>query len=141
MWSKESSKLYKVATFQNSDGEPFGVTIKGRGNTHNKVIKTINRLPRDKAAIFGDKKNTVTEVKTGLILNAKVTLQTKDDQMGQVEIKIHKPSDKRKKATIEIRRLTGHEYDVKEKVQNIITTMIYDYTYVPLLRFNHNMAS
>ena len=71
-------------------------------------------------------------MKTGLILNAKVTLQTKVDQKGQVEINIHKPSDKRKKATIEIRRLTGHEYDVKEKVQNIITTMIYDYTYVPL---------
>ena len=57
--------------------------------------------------------NTVTEVK----------------EEGQVEIKIHKPCYKRKKATIEIRRLTGHEYDVVEKVQNIITTMIDDYTY------------
>ena len=132
MWSVENSKLYKVATFQNSDGEPFGVTIKGRGkhvDAHNKVMETINRLPKDKAAICGDKKITVTDkVKTGLILNAKVTLQTKDDQEGQVEIKIHKPSDKRKKATIEIRRLTGHEYDVVEKVQNIITTMIDEYT-------------
>ena len=132
MWSEENSKLYKVATFQNSDGEPFGVTIKGRGkhvDAHNKVMETINRLPKDKAAIFGDKKITVTDkVKTGLIINEKVTLQTKDDQEGQVEIKIHKPSDKRKKATIEIRRLTGHEYDVVEKVQNIITTMIDEYT-------------
>ena len=45
MWSEENSKLYKVATFQNSDGEPFGVTIKGRGkhvDAHNKVMETIN---------------------------------------------------------------------------------------------------
>ena len=91
MWSEETSKLYKVATFQNSDGEPFGVTIKGRGkhvDAHNKVMETINRLPKDKPASFGDYILTVTDkVKTGIILNAKVTINTKDNLEGQVEIK------------------------------------------------------
>ena len=42
MWSNDGeSKLYKVANFTNSDGEPFGITIKGRGkyvDSHNKLM-------------------------------------------------------------------------------------------------------
>ena len=46
MWCDDGSKLYKVATFPNSDGEPYGLTIKGRGkhiDAHNKVMKTAER--------------------------------------------------------------------------------------------------
>ena len=96
--------MYKVATFPNSDGEPYGLTIKGKGkhiDAHNKVMETLNRLPKDKATRFGDFQLTVTDkVKTNILLNAKVTLTKKDKQEGQVEIKIHTPSDRRKKATI-----------------------------------------
>ena len=45
IWSDSYSKLYKVANFPNSDGEPFGLTIKGKGKhveAHNKVMDTIN---------------------------------------------------------------------------------------------------
>ena len=45
MWTDSDSKLYKVANFPNSDGEPFGLTIKGKGKhveAHNKVMDTIN---------------------------------------------------------------------------------------------------
>ena len=115
MWSEETSKLYKVATFQNSDGEPFGVTIKGRGkhvDAHNKVMDTINRLPKNKAMTFGEVSLTVTDkVKTNTLLNAKVTPMSKDKEEGQVELKIHKPSDRRHKATIEVRKLSGHDFE------------------------------
>ena len=112
MWSEESnSKLYKVTNFNNSDGAPFGVTIKGKGkhvDSHNKLMDTLNRLPKDKPTTFGDIKLTVTDkVKTNSLLNAKVTITTNPDYEGQVELKIHKPSDKRHTATIEIRKLTG----------------------------------
>ena len=126
MWSEDvtsdESKLYRIASFSNSDGEPFGVTIKGKGKhveAHNKVMETINRLPKDKATTFGEVKLKVTDkVKTNTVLNAKVTITSADDLEGQVEIKIHKPSDKRHKATIEIRKLTGHNYDAVERVQS-----------------------
>ena len=48
----------------------------------------------------------------------------KDDIEGQAEIKIHKPSDRRKKATIEIRRLTGHGFEAVEKVKDIVIQML-----------------
>ena len=131
MWTNDDQKLYKVAGFPNSDGEPFGLTIKGRGkhvDSHNKVMDIINRLPKDKATSFGDVKLTVTDkVKTNTILNAKVIITTKDDQ-GQAEIKIHKPSDKRKQATIEIRKLTGQDYETVEKMKYVITDMLDDFT-------------
>ena len=131
MWEENQTKIYKVASFPNSDGEQFGVTIKGKGrhvDSHNKVMATINRLPKDKATSFGDVKLTVTDkVKTNTILNAKVILTTKDDQ-GQAEIKIHKTSDKRKQATIEIRKLTGQDYETVEKMKDVITDMLDDFT-------------
>ena len=132
MWSDDGSNLYKVATFPNSDGEPYGLTIKGKGkhiDAHNKVMETLNRLPKDKATCFGDFQLTVTDkVKTNILLNAKVTLTKKDKQEGQVEIKIHKPSDRGKKATIEIQKLSGHDYETVETVKDIVTNMIDEFT-------------
>ena len=43
-------------------------------------------------------------------LNAKVTIITQDNVEGRVEIKIHKPSDRQHKATIEIRKLGGQNW-------------------------------
>ena len=132
MWCNEDSKLYKVNNFPNSEGEPFGLTIKGRGKhieAHNKVMDTLNRLQKNKATVFGDVELTVTDkVKTNTILNAKVTITTKDDYEGQAEIKIHEPSDKRRQATIEIRKLTGYEYDSVEKVKELLTNMLDNFT-------------
>ena len=125
MWAESDSKLYKVANFPNSDGEPFGLTIKGKGkhvDAHNKVMDTINRLPKNKAMPFGQDLLTVTDkVKTNTLLNAKVTLMSKDKEEGQVELKIHKPSDRRHKATIEVRKLSGHDFEAVEKVKDLIT--------------------
>ena len=87
-------------------------------------MDTINRLTKNKEASFGDVKLTVTDkVKTNSLLNVKATIKTKQLE-GQVEIKIHKPSDKRHKATIEVRKLTGQEYEAVESVKNLLTYMI-----------------
>ena len=97
-------------------------------DAHNKVMDTLNRLPKDKPISFGESKLTVYEnVKTNTLLNAKVTL-IKDDIEGQAEIKIHKPSDKRHKATIEIRRLTGQSYETVEGVKDILTNLLDNFT-------------
>ena len=132
MWADIDSKLYKVANFPNSDGEPFGLTIKGKGkhvDAHNKVMDTINRLPKNKAMPFGQVKLTVTDkVKTNTLLNAKVTLTNKNNVENQVELKIHKPSDRRHKATIEVRRLTGHDFEAVEEVMDLLTKMLDDFT-------------
>ena len=78
---------------------------------------------------FGQVKLTVTDkVKTNTLLNAKVTLTTKENVENQVEIKIHKPSDKRHKATIEVRKLTGHEFEAVEEVKDLLTKMLDDFT-------------
>ena len=68
------------------------------------------------------------KVKTSTVLNAKVTITTEDKLEGQVEIKIHKPSDKRHKATIEIRKLTGHEYGAVKRVKSLLTLMLDSFT-------------
>ena len=129
MWSNNGdSPLYKVASFTNSNGDPFGLTIKGKGkhvDGHNKVMETINRLPKNVATVFGEEKLTVTDkVKTNTLLNAKITHTSKDNTEGQVELKIHKPSDKRHKATIETRKLTGFDFDTVEKVKDLLTNML-----------------
>ena len=92
-------------------------------------METINRLPKNKATSFGDSMLTVTDtVKTNTILNAKVTLTSAQNIEGQVELKIHKPSDKRQKATIEIKKLTGHTFDTVESVKDVITNMLNNFT-------------
>ena len=132
MWNDGETKSYKVANFTNSDGEPFGLTIKGKGkhiDAHNKVMDTLNRLPKDKATTFGRVKLTVTDkVKTNTIFNAKVTITSEEGPEGQVEVKIHKPSDKRHTATIEVRKLTGFEFENVERVKNVIINMLDDFT-------------
>ena len=132
LWSEDQTKLYKVTTFPNSDGEDFGLTIKGKGKhleAHNKVMDTINRLPKDKATTFGNFKLTVNDkVKTSSLLNANVTITTLENVEGNAEIKIYKPSDKRHKATIEIRKLTGYNYDSVEMVEDLVTTMLDNFT-------------
>ena len=132
MWTENDSKLYKVVNFPNSDGEPYGLTIKGKGkhvDSHNKVMETLNRLQKDKPTTFGEYKLTITDkVKTSSILNAKVTVTDQDNIEGQVELKIHKPSDRRHKATIEIRRLSDHEFETVEKLKDIITNMLDEFT-------------
>ena len=132
MWSEVDNKLYKVAQFSNSDGEPFGITIKGKGkhvDAHNKVMDTLNRLPKDKLTNFGNVKLMITDkVKTNTLLNVKLTLESEDKEEGQVELKVHKPSDKRHKATIEVRKLTGFDYVTVEKVKDVLTNMLDSYT-------------
>ena len=78
---------------------------------------------------FGDVKLTVMDkVKTGSLLNAKVKIITKSDEDGQRELNIHKPSDKRHKAIIEIRKLTGFNYDNVEIMKDLITSMLDRFT-------------
>ena len=92
-------------------------------------MDTLNRLPKDKLTPFGNVKLMVTDkVKTNTLLNVKLTLQTEDKEEGQVELKIHKPSDKRRKATIEVRKLTGFDYSTVEKVKDVLTNMLDSYT-------------
>ena len=131
MWSQNDAKMYKVANFTNSDSEPFGLTIKGKGKhiyAHNKVMDTLNRLQKDKATTFGAVKLTITDkVKTNAIFNAKITLTAGEDFEGQVEIKIHKPSDKRCKATIDIRKLSGSDFEAFEKAKTVVIDMLDDF--------------
>ena len=119
LWSEDDAKLYKITTFPNSDGEPFGVTIKGRGKhieAHNKDMDTFNQILKEKVTTCDDVKFTVNDkVKTNSLL--KVTVTTPNNIQSHAEIEIHKPIDKRHKATIEIRKFTEYDYDSVIKVQ------------------------
>ena len=98
-------------------------------DAHNKLVDTINRLPKDKVTTFGEVKLTVIDkVNTINLLIAKFSLISKDDSKYRVELKIHKPSDKRHKATIGVRKLTGFDYDGVEKVKDLLTSMLDDLT-------------
>ena len=68
------------------------------------------------------------KVKTSILPDAKVTILTKDNVEGRVEVKFHKPSDRRQKATIEIRKLNGHEFSAVETVKDLFTNLWDQYT-------------
>ena len=64
-----------------------------------------------------------------LMYNAIVEVSNDDAaDKGSVELKVHNPSlDKKKSATLEIRKISDSEYSHVEKLRDIITTLLDDF--------------
>ena len=59
------------------------------------------------------------------MLNAVIEVTSEDTLKGNVEIKVYNPSlDKKKGATIELRKMSGFEYVHVERVKSVITTLL-----------------
>ena len=119
---------YIEKPYLNSNKEPFGMTIKGKskefiaGHGHIKEL-----MIRGKAISTKVGKIRVLDVSHGkAIVNAilEVSIDESPDK-GEVELKIHNPSlDKKKGATLELRKLSGFEYVHVEQLREILKDIL-----------------
>ena len=125
----EVLKPYKEKQYFNSNKEPFGITLNGKSRgyiaAHDKV-----------KALMIKKKNIVSDVGRFKVLdtsrppgfiNATVEVENGDDK-GNVDIKVYNPSlNKKKGATIEIRKLSDFDFKHVEILRDIITSLLDKY--------------
>ena len=122
-------KTYTIKPFKNSDGEYFGLTIKGRTkeylNAHAKIKEMITKGKFKKYFVKkGELKILdITQYKSSV--RAIIQVQSmKGDVKGSAELKVHNPSTKQKGATIEFRKIADNEYCHTELLRDIIEELI-----------------
>ena len=122
------AKVYKENPYLNSNKEPFGLTIKGKTRAYISAHKNIQKqMIKNKEIVTSKGKFKITEVSQGKgMVNAIVEVKSEDlDDIGNVEIKVYDPSsDKKKGATIEMRKMSDSDYFFVEKLRDIITCIL-----------------
>ena len=102
-------KIYKEKCYPNSEGNPFGLTINGRSKEYIVAHEAFKDM------IIKGKKYSIEETKISILdvtknksmLNAVVEISEKQNDKGNVNLKVYNPSlNKRKGATIELRKIT-----------------------------------
>ena len=120
-------KVYKVKPYLNSDKDPFGLTINGKNKEYIHAHETLKQLMiKGKQYKVNDGAFKILDVsnKKGMI-NAIVEVLDNDGGKGNVELKIYNPSvNKKKGATIEMRKCSGYEYLHVEVLKSITTTFL-----------------
>ena len=130
-------KTYKLNHFKNSDGESFGMTIKGKSKdyimSHGK-IKDLLTKGREYSLSYKDKnKNRETKIKVldvangKAMTNATVEILIEQGSRGRAELKVYNPSIKSKKgATIEIRKMSDYDYMFAKELSKVLTVGLID---------------
>ena len=109
----ELPKVYQEKLYFNSNKEPFGVTIKGKTkdyiSSHEKFKGTLIKNKIISTSI-GKMKVLDASQKQGFI-SGTIEVHDKDDDKGNVDLKVYNPSLNNKKgATIELRKMLDFEY-------------------------------
>ena len=111
-------KVYKVTPYLNSIKEPFGLTIKGKSKAYINAHKSVQGLIiKGKVITTTGGKIKVADAshKKGMI-NAIVEVGVGETEIGNVEMKVYDPSlDKKKGATVELRKMSDSDYNYVEK--------------------------
>ena len=120
-------KVYKVTPYLNSNKEPFGLTIKGKSKAYINAHKSVQGLIiKGKVITTTGGKFKVTDAshKKGMI-NAIVEVSVGETEIGNVEMKVYDPSlDKKKGATVELRKMSDSDYNYVEKLRSIVTCLL-----------------
>ena len=124
-----SEKCYEVSTYKNSSKEPLGLTIKGKSknfiSAHGYILENIIKgksLKTEKGCF----KISDTSRKNGMT-NAIIEINVTDDELESVELKIYDPSNNKKKgATIELRKMSDSDFFSVEKLCEMITSLLDD---------------
>lgn len=130
-------KCYKIKSYNNSDGDPFGVTINGKTKdyleAHNKfrqIIKKGNSYDVEfKSAATPvnqrGKMSFLNVVITKTLFDAIVEITSQDGTRSNVQLKSYNPSqNKRKGATTELRKLPDFDYDQVDILKAIVTSFL-----------------
>ena len=120
-------KVYKEKPYLNSDREPFGLTIKGKSKEYIHAHEGVkNMMKKGKQYTIDDGTVKVLDVTNNKsMLNAIIEISPNGGNKGNVEIKIYNPSlNKKKGATLELRKMSGFEYSHVESLKNFITSVL-----------------
>ena len=125
----EVLKVYKEKPYFNSNKEPFGITLNGKSREYVAAHENVKALIVKGKVIttsIGKIKVKDASHRQGMI-NAIVEVDDETDK-GNVEIKVYNPSlNKKKGATIEIRKVSDYDYSYVVNLKNIITNMLDKY--------------
>ena len=126
---EEVFRVYKENPYFNSNKEPFGITLKGKTKEYVSAHENFKALIITGKVIttpLGKFKVLDAAPKQGMI-NATIEVMDEEEK-GNAEIKVYNPSlNKKKGATIEIRKVSDFEYKYVERLKNIIENWLDTY--------------
>ena len=123
----ESFKVYKEKPYLNSNGEPFGLTLNGKTKDYVAAHEHVKGLVIKGKAIdtVAGKIRFLDATHHKTMVNAIVEVVYSDVDKGNVELKVYNPSNNKKKgATMELRKSSDTEYIYVEKLRNVITSLL-----------------
>ena len=128
--SEEVYKVYTEKTYVNSNKDPFGITLNGKTKTYIKAHEKVQDILSIRGKVITTEAGKIKVLdapqKQGMV-NPIVEVIEKLGK-GNVEVKVYNPSlNKKKGATIEIRKRPEYDFSFVEKVKNIITNLLDGY--------------
>ena len=120
-------KVYKEKPYLNSDRQPFGLTINGKTKEYIHAHEQVkNMMKKGKEYKIDDGVIKILDATTNkAMLNAIVEASFNGANKGNVEIKVYNPSlNKKKGATIELRKMSSFDYIHVENLRNILTALL-----------------
>ena len=128
---EETSNDFKVKIYPNSDGDDFGLTIKGKNKqylqSHLKIKMMIQKLysSKQELIISGRGISVLESSSTKSVTVVTVEIKSTDSKRGRVEFKIYHPSQNKKKgATLEMRKMPDFEFDSVLDLKDIVVEIL-----------------
>ena len=122
------SKVYKEKPYLNSNKELFGLTNKGKTKVYVAAHENIKQMMiKNKQVTTAEGKMKIVDTSWSKAMVSSIieVVNTDNSIYGEVELKVHNASnDKKKGATLEIRKLSDSEYCHVELLRNIITSLL-----------------
>ena len=123
-------KPYTVNEYDNSDGNPMGISIRGKTKEFiagHDAIKDLLKKGSKHSVL--DVKLNVLDVKSLPVMKVAIVEVSKSDKSrGNVELKVYKPSVKKNKgASLEMRILSGYDFEHVRVLRETIEHYLDDY--------------
>ena len=120
------TKAYKEKPYNNSNKEPFGLTLNGKSKEYilaHGAIKSMIKKGKEVSTAKGKIKFKDASDKGSMIVA--IVEITVDNRKGAAELKVYNQcTSKKKGATIEIRKVSDSEYLFVEKLKDVLTNLL-----------------
>ena len=121
-------KVYKEKPYLNSDKDPFGLTINGKSKEYilaHDAVKDLIKKGKQYTVDEGKMKILDASIKKAMVNAIVEVTSVNGNDKGNVELKVYNPSlNKKKGATIELRKMSGFDYHHVDKLKNILTALL-----------------
>ena len=125
---KNKYKVYTEKPYLNSDKDPFGITLNGKTKDYlrgHEVIK--NLIITGKKYFVEEERMRIVDAmhKKGMVIGTIEVASKSESDKGNAELKVYNPSvNKKKGATIELRKISGFEYKHVLVLKDILTKIL-----------------